>query len=288
MFTLHGQAGAQKAKPVVAIYKIDDPAQSGQAATFSAMIETAIESTSKFRVIEREHLGKLMNEQAGARSGLLTTNTPGRSGGFEGADFLIYGSITSLQAVARRDIGSSLVAGFLSGNRRAPQCANTYATLGVDIKITDASSGEVRYVTHIDDTQKSAASCNGSAQVDQASLLRSAAEKVATGLVTSIYPIQVAAVQADGEYVLNYGAGSITPGAVMAVYQRGAAIRDPATGEVLSTDETKLGLLRVTEVGPRVSKAVPGSGFAAAAPVGSVVTLASAPDVQALSHPPRR
>ena len=207
------QSFAQKGKPVVAIYQMDDLTRSGQAETFSAMIETAIETTNKFRVIERQHLGTLVGEQQRAKAGLVTSNHPGKVGGFEGADFLIYGTITTLSLVSKADfganIGTSFVAGLLGArNQPMPNCNDTYATLGVDIKITDADTGEVRYATRINEKQKSSAAGGVAVgQIDAAALLRSAADNVATDLVTTIYPIQIAAVEPDGTIVLNYGQG---------------------------------------------------------------------------------
>lgn len=92
-------------KAIVAIYSMDDLAQSGQTAQLTQMLETAIAATSKFRVVERNSLGKLVGEQARARSGLVTSNTAGKVGGFEGADFLIYGSITSASMVSKNLFG---------------------------------------------------------------------------------------------------------------------------------------------------------------------------------------
>lgn len=274
-------SGAQSRKPVVAIYQMDDLANSGQAKTFSTMIETAVSATSKFRVIERENLGRLVGEQARAKGGLVRTNTPGRIGGFEGADYLIYGSITTLSIVRKSDIGSSLLGGMMSGNRGSNvNCSGGTATLGIDIKITDSRSGEVRYVTRIDEKQKMATVCDGSTQVNGAALLRSAADKVATGLVTAIYPIQIAAVQSDGVIVLNYGEGAVTTGAVMAVFTKGAAIRDPATGEVIANDEQRIGLIQITDVTGRVSKATAYAPFASPPTVGAIVRPASATDLQ--------
>ncbi|WP_293901128.1 CsgG/HfaB family protein [Phenylobacterium sp.] len=282
--------GLAQGKPVIAIYQMDDLAHSGQAAVLSAMIETAIANTSKFRVIEREHLGKLVGEQARAKSGLVTTNTPGKIGGFEGADFLIYGTITTIQALNRADVGSNLVAGIMSGNNRAtPNCNNTYATIGLDIKITDARSGEVKYVTRINETQRSATACGGGAgAIDTGSLMRAAADKVASGLVTTIYPIQIAAIQPDGVIVLNYGEGAVQEGAVMGIYSKGAVIRDPATGEVLANDEVQLGFLRIIGVTGRVSRAVPITMLSARPDIGAIVRPATPADLQALAHAPKR
>ena len=274
---------AQKGRPVVAIYAMDDLAQTGKAPQFSQMIETAIEATNKFRVIEREHMGKLLGEQGRAKAGLVTTNRPGKIGGFEGADFLIYGTITSVSLTNKADFGTTFLAGMMAGqNNPHPACSNAFATLGIDIKITDGNTGEIKQVTRINEQQKSAAVCGANGQIDVALLMRSAADKVATNLVTTIYPIQIADVQDDGSMMLNYGEGAIQPGAIMTVFQKGRKIIDPATGETIGNSETRLGFLRVTDVQGRLSKALPASDFATLPPVGSIVRVASADDLLAL------
>ncbi|HEY0147788.1 MAG TPA: CsgG/HfaB family protein [Allosphingosinicella sp.] len=276
-------------KPVVAIYQMDDVANSGQAQAFSAMIETAIASTSKFRVVERERLKTLVGEQARAKSGLVRSNKPGKVGGFEGADYLIYGSITTVSVTNKENLGASFLGNVLSGDRNSNvSCSNSIVTLGVDIKITDADSGEVKYVSRISEKKKSEASCQGNAQVDAGALLRSAAEKVATELVTAIYPIQVAAVQGDGVFVLNYGEGTVQPGQVFGIYTKGVAIMDPATGEPIGHDEQKLGFIRVTDVNGRISKAVAQAPLSASPPVGAIVRPASAADLKILANPKKK
>jgi curli biogenesis system outer membrane secretion channel CsgG len=283
MLLVPGQLSAQKAKPIVAIEQMEDLAGTGEAEKFSAMVATAIQSTGKFRVMERR-MGTLMREQTRAKGGVVTTRTPGRVGGFEGVDFLIYGSLTSVSASNKADIGSTVLSGlFTPKGAQMKSCSNRIATLGVDIKITDADSGEIKYVTRIDEKQKSAASCSGQGEIDTAMLLRSAADKVASGLVMAIYPIQVAAVQPDGGIILNYGEGSIQPGSIMSVYSKGAAIRDPASGDIIGNTETKLGLIRVAEVTGRLSKAMPVTSFVTLPPVGSIVRAASADEVKALT-----
>lgn len=283
------RAQAVTSKPIVAIEKMDDLANSGQAPAFSTMIQSAIESTNKFRVIERARLDKLVGEQARARSGLVTSRKPGKVGGFEGADYLIYGSITTLSMVRKSDFGSSLLSGMLSNNSGGKTCSGGQATLSIDIKITDADSGEVRYNRRIDETQKLATTCDTqNPSVDAAALLRSAADKVATGLVTAIYPIQIAAVQSDGVIVLNYGEGAVRVGDMMSIFTKGEVIRDPATGEIIANDEQRLGGLRITDVLGRVSKAQPVGSFSSSPTVGAIVRPATAEEVRLMNAKPKK
>lgn len=275
-------AQAQKAKPVVAVVRIDDLAHTGQAATLSSMIESAVAGSGRFRLMEREQMGKLVGEQTRARGGVVTTNSPGRAGGFEGVDYLIYGTITALGSKSGADAGSNLLHGFL-GDKNAG-CTATVATLALDIKITDAATSEIKYVSRINEQQKNSA-CGGRAEIDGAALMRSAAQKIAIGLVTSIYPIQVAAVQGDGTIVLNYGEGAVSPGQVLSVVARGKEIRDPATGEVLGADETRLGYVRVVSVTGRVSRAVPLGALVTQIPVGAFVHNVSDAEARAAAKP---
>lgn len=274
-------AAAQSAKPVVAVVRIDDLTRSGQAQNLTAMIESAIAGTGRFRLMERERIGALMGEQARARGGTVTTNTPGRVGGFEGVDYLVYGTITSLSARAGSDAAGNLIHGLL-GNRN-PGCNERATTLALDIKITDTDTGEIRYIKRLDETQTSS-SCGSAAQTDATVLLRSAAQKIATGLVTSIWPMQVAAVAPDGGVVLNYGEGTVAPGQVMMLYAKGQEIRDPATGDVLDVETTPLGLIKIASVSARTSRGQAASAFAVGVPVGALARLASKEEVRAMSR----
>lgn len=270
-------ATAQNQQPVVGIYRMDDVAQTGIADTMSTMIETAIISTGKFRVIERERLSRLEAEQNNARRGRVTTNQPGRNGGFEGVDFLIYGSISGISTSSSSDFGSSMLAGVL-GNRNA-SCGRSNVTLTMDIRITDTNTGEVKIATSINETARSATVCNASGQIDSTVLMRGAAAKIARELVTTIYPIQVAAVQGDGTVVLNYGSGTLAVGDILTMYSRGEAIIDPATGQEIGRDETKLGMIQVTEVTVRTSRGVAVGPAAGAPPIGTVARPATEADL---------
>lgn len=282
-WTASTTAQAQTAPASVGIVQIEDMAQTGQADTFSTMIETAIVGTGRFRVIERERLGRLIQEQGRARSGVVTSRNRARVGGFEGVDYLVYGSITSVSAQARGGIGNALLGGVISGligRNGNVHCRDQSATISIDIRITDASTGEIRYVSRINETQRAAMACGEQTQIDTARLLRSSADRIASALVTTIYPIQIAAVQADGTYVLNYGEGTVTTGTVLAVYARGQPILDPTTGRQIGHEEAKLGYLRVHEVTPSLSRANALGPFSVQPGVGAVLRPADPADAR--------
>ena len=265
-------AYAQSGKPVISVEEVEDIAGSGQARALSTMIATAVGATSKFRVIERMQLDKQVLEQGRAKSGMVTTRTPGRVGGFEGVDFQIYGSISALSVVQKSDMGAAILGNVLSNNAVGSRCNASEITLSIDLKITDADTGEIRYVGQINERERGATLCDGNnGQVNSAGVRRKAADHIATRLVATIYPIQLAAVQGDGTFVLNYGEGAVKLDDTMTVFQKGENIIDPANGQVIGSSEEPLGLIRVTDVLPRMSKAVAVTGFQFQPPVGSIV-----------------
>ncbi|MEY2942954.1 MAG: hypothetical protein RLY97_968 [Pseudomonadota bacterium] len=269
----------QSKRPIVAVMDITDLSNTGQVEALSSMIQTAIEATNKFRVTDRAKMDKFLREQGLAKNGLVTSRTPGKIGGFEGADFLITGSINAYSVVTKSDLGASFLAGMMSNQAQGQTCRGAEATLSVDIKISEADTAITRYVQRLNEKQRVQTVCGGGVgQVDASALLRSAADKIANGLVTTVYPIQIAAVQADGVFVLNYGEGTMKVGDLMTVFVKGEEIRDPVTNEVLSNDETLIGAIRVSDVLGRISKADAYTPFETAPARGSIVRLATESD----------
>jgi curli biogenesis system outer membrane secretion channel CsgG len=280
---------AQSTRPVVAVSGIEDLSGSNLSQQLTTMIQTAVAGTGKFRIMERTGMDQLVAEQSRARSGLVTTNTPNRRGGFEGVDYLVYGTITAVNVRTESNLGSDMLRSMLTGNNNSG-CVNKVASMELDIRITDAKSGEIRYVKRLNELARAQTACNGGGEssVDTGVLLRGASEKIAAGLVTSIYPIQIASLQADGQIVLNYGEGTVVVGQTFNVFSRGEQIKDPATGEVIGSTESKLGMVRITEVMGRLSRAAPVEAFATAPAIGSVVRIASDEEVRAISSRGRR
>jgi curli biogenesis system outer membrane secretion channel CsgG len=259
--------------PSVSIVQIDDMANSGQAAAFRAMIQTAINSTGKFRVYE-EDTRQLERRQGRSSAGTFTSRTPGRVGGFEGADFLVYGSITSGSQQRRTDtvatIGRSLVGGLIGRRNEAVSCDRMVTTLAVDIRVVNVRTGQSAYAEQLNQQNQSAASCSGNAGTDVAALLRTTANTIAHKLVTAIYPVQVAAVQPDGVMILNYGEGTLARGQVLNLYAPSTEVANPANGTMMRIDGSQLGRIQITEVTPQFSRAAPVMPLAAAPPVGSI------------------
>ncbi len=282
-------AAQENNKPVVGIAQMEDLTGAAQAENFIAMIETAIIGSGKFRIIERKRLATLLKEQGLGKSGMVTTNTKKKTGGFEGVDYLIYGTITSISAINRSNMGDNMLRGLLGGNRsQQSECYNTRVRMEADIRITDTNTGEVRYATRISQEQESASVCGGGTQIDSAGLLRASADSIATGLVTTIFPIQVAAIQGDGTVILNYGAGALEIGDFLMVYGEATEIPDPSGTGTIKIDGEKIGAIQVTDVQTAFSRAAQVTPFAVPLSVGTVARPVEPAVVKALQKPPKK
>lgn len=282
-------AAQENNKPVVGIAQMEDLTSLAQAENFIAMIETAIIGSGKFRIIERKRLATLLKEQGLGKSGMVTTNTKKKTGGFEGVDYLIYGTITSISAINKSNMGDNMLRGLLGGNRsQQAECYNTRVRMEADIRITDTNTGEVRYATRISQEQESASVCGGGTQIDSAGLLRASADSIATGLVTTIFPIQVAAIQGDGTVILNYGAGALEIGDFLMIYGEATEIPDPSGTGTIKIDGEKIGAIQVTDVQTAFSRAAQVTPFAVPLSVGTVARPVEPAVVKAMQKLPKK
>jgi hypothetical protein len=157
---------------------------------------------------------------------------------------------------------------LLTGNKGGqPQnCYGGDVTLSLDIRITDGETGQIRYVKRIDERRKAGTICgDGVPQVNATELFRGASDKVAAGLVTTVYPMKVANVQADGGLMLNYGEGTVRLGDFLTIFRPGEAVIDPDTGKPIGSSEERVGIAQVTDVQTSFSKAKQFAGFASPA-----------------------
>jgi hypothetical protein len=277
------------ARPVVGIAQMEDLTGGGNADNFVAMIETAIIGSGKFRIIERARLSTLLEEQGLALGGTTTTNAPGQVGGFEGVDYLVYGTISSISATNRSDFGGSLLRGMLGGsNSNQQECYKTRVRMEADIRITDTETGEVRYAKRISEEQDSATVCGGGAQIDSSALLRSTADQIATGLVTAIFPIQVAAIQGDGTVILNFGEGAVRPGDFLMIYGEATEIPDPSGTGMIRIDGEQQGAIQVTDAQTGFSRAIQVTQFTVPLAVGAIARPVDEDVVKALQKAQRR
>ncbi|MDO9464560.1 MAG: CsgG/HfaB family protein [bacterium] len=224
-----------------------EPAENTKA--FIDMLSTALSKTRKFDVIERDRLAAIIKEQGLGESGLLDESTAHTLGGLKGVDYLLLGAITQY-GIDKKAMGFGGVA----------MGAET-ARMSVDIKIIEVKSGSVKIADTVEETQKGGRALKVEDKVDMASasgqvlsdVMRKTSNSVVNVIVSAIYPIKV--ISTTKGIMLNYGEGILMEGDVLDVFSQGEKVTDPDTGEVLGSEEEKVGRIKVIKALAKFSKA---------------------------------
>ncbi len=210
---------------------------------FTDSLMTRLVQTKRFTLIDRQEVDQLLNEQLAQA---LTENQelPSDMGQLQGADYLVYGSVSSFM--------------FKEERLRLPGSSQTLLKkVGMvegNMRIVNALSGEVMASRRVSVKQTVE---NDISEARLITLLADAyAEQVTMELMHAVYPIKIAALTADGTIYLNRGTdGGLSEQETLLVYQQGEVIVDPDTGISLGKTELKIGEVTLVEVEESRSKA---------------------------------
>jgi len=226
---------------------VNDRYRNAKGENFQAMLETQMAKVGRFKIMERARVDEILAEQ-GLNNEVGDGQTAGGGFNVAGVDYLVYGTVTKL------------------GQRKSGMATGQFATasliteMSVDIKVVDASTGEIRKAETADAMIKSAggmstgqfATINGSGD-PLSDVQRMAAKKVASLIATSIFPIEV--IKPGSVVYLNYGSSILDAGDILDIYEPGEELIDEATGLNLGSEEIYLGRLEVTQSTEKFSKA---------------------------------
>ncbi|MFB9067506.1 CsgG/HfaB family protein [Pseudofulvimonas gallinarii] len=131
-------------RPVVAVadFQNDTGAgwwRGGVGRELGSMLANELSSTGDFRVVEREKLGAVLSEQDLAASGRVRSGTGAATGELTGAQYLIMGTVSAYEENTASTGGGVSFRGISLGGKRSE------AYLAVDLRVVDASTGEVAF-----------------------------------------------------------------------------------------------------------------------------------------------
>ena len=156
--------------------------KNSKAGNFQTMLETQMVKVNRFKIMERNRLDEVLSEQGlqGEFSDAGTTMNIGA------VDYLVYGSITKF-GTKKKEISTKSFA-----------TVKVIAEFGIDLKVVDATTGEVRKAETIDVSLETGSGMatkgiqTGDALADPlADVQRRAAKQVAAAISESIFPIAV-------------------------------------------------------------------------------------------------
>ena len=241
---------AQENLPIVAVSQFEQTFQNDRyiraAANpdnYEAMLETQLIKVGRFRVYERNKLEQVLREQ-GLQESLSGNNTQIK---IDGVDYLVYGAITDMSSEAKE---------FTTGGFATIKVTNRF---GVDIKIVDALSGEIRraesIVAVVETGSGVATKGFSNVEVDGNGIVeaqRIVAKRSAALLAESIFPIRVVDIY-DDEIYLNYGDSILSVGDRLKVIQEGREIIDQDTGLSLGSRQKTLGEIEIVSTDANLS-----------------------------------
>lgn len=218
------------------------------------MLTTALVKSGKYRVMEREQMEKLLGEQAFGASGAVTPESAAKMGKVLGVELAVFGSVTEF-GHKKSSTGSALKKMGIGGS-----LSKQSATVGVDVRIVDVSSGEILKAETVRreksklggslDTES--VSFGSETEFDQ-SVVGKAAREAVDDVVKLLgnqggsgeWEAKVVMMKED-EIIINAGAeAEVKAGDKFVVYRKGEEMIDPDTGESLGTEESVVGKIQV-------------------------------------------
>lgn len=148
LLTLAGIAGAGSvfaaSKPAIGVAEFKNESgagwwRGGVGWELSGMLSNELSSTGNFRVLERSKLGNVLEEQNLAASGRVRSGTGGKMGQVTGADYLVFGTVTSYEENTASTGGGLSFHGISLGGKKSE------AYLAVDLRVVNATTGEVDF-----------------------------------------------------------------------------------------------------------------------------------------------
>lgn len=136
-------ATGEKLRIAVKAFEFKAARGSGEIGTgMSDMLADALFNSGRFIVLEREHVGEVIEEQDFGASGRVKKDTAAAIGEIEGAQLLIRGSVTQFEPKCR---GASAL--IVSGGQ---------ACVALNLRIVDAKTGRVVNATTVEGTSGAA------------------------------------------------------------------------------------------------------------------------------------
>ncbi len=222
-------------------------------------LTSALVQTRKFRVVERQRIESLLKEFKLTDQGFTDSKFAVKAGEMVGADFLLTGSISQLDASPKVE--------------QVPYTKESVTTISgrvaASMHIVDSRTGEVVAAWPVEASGSKTGDVNREAFLD--GLEEEVANRMVARVLGAVYPIKVAEIGPDGTLYLNRGqGGGLMAGDTVEAFVAGKSIVDPDTKELLGASEVKVGSAKVTEVRARVTTA---SVVEGRIPVGAIVRV---------------
>lgn len=144
---------AKDDRPVVAVIEFKNETsapwwQNGVGRELSDMLSNELLGTGVFKVVERKKLDAVLTEQDLGASGRVSKRSAAKMGKLTGAQYLITGSVSNFESSGSKGGAFSFKGIAIGGKKKT-------VSLGIDIRVINATTGEVEYARTVEATAKS-------------------------------------------------------------------------------------------------------------------------------------
>ncbi|MBL4772471.1 MAG: CsgG/HfaB family protein [Alcanivoracaceae bacterium] len=144
---------AEDDRPVVAVLEFKNETSaywwhSGVGRELSDMLSNELLGTGVFKVVERKKLNSVLSEQDLGASGRVSKSSAAKMGKITGAQYLVTGSVASFEESGSKGGRFSFKGISLGGKKKT-------AALAIDIRVINATTGEIEYARTVEATSKS-------------------------------------------------------------------------------------------------------------------------------------
>ncbi len=240
-----------------------------------AIVTDVMNQTGRFRLIERQALGAVLQEQDLATSGRVAKPSGARTGNVLGAQHLVQVVITDYEANTSGKSGGGGI-GALVGNR-VPVLGglglkNSKGRVGLNFRLIDAETSEVLYTKQVESVIKESGLTVGGvgfgSDIAAGGFFSNYSktpigQAVIAGINKGVYelvkeigaaPATGSVIKAEGSRVwVNIGSSSVSNGDVLRIMSKGEELIDPDTGISLGSEDTEVGTLRVSNAQEKFS-----------------------------------
>jgi len=256
-------------KKVVAVSNFENKTSySGQWSLDNGMADQltdALMHSGEFVVLERQTLSSVMDEQDLAQSGRMMKSKSARTGKLTSAQILIKGTVTEFESKSSGSGSGISLFGVSVGSKKGT------AHVGLIVRLIDTTTGQVLESERVEGKAESGGFKLGldlggvgfgtdsfkKTPLGKATQIAidNAVELIAAKMMKLPFQGRIIKVKGDVAYVTASKKNGATSGEAFTVYSVGEELVDPDTGEMLGSEEEKIGHVKIFDVREKYSKA---------------------------------
>jgi len=238
-----------------------------------AIVTDVMNQTGRFRLVERQVLSSVLQEQDLAASGRIAKPSGAKTGNVLGAKYLVQVVVTDYEANTSGSSGGGL--GLLT--QKLPLLGgfgmkSGKGRVGMNFRLIDAETSEVIYTKQMESIIRESGLTVGGAAFGGAGALGGffsnyaktpIGQAVIAGINKGVYglvkqigtaPASGSIIKAEGNKVwINIGSADVSVGDTLTVLAKGEELIDPDTGISLGSSDTEIGSIRVSQAQEKFS-----------------------------------